>query len=102
MDWSNISMCPIFRIIQKASDTVIHTRIKIKLLENDIGHHFFNIIKNMYSQSKSCVKLKNTLTDFFGDYVGVNNYGLQDKHVVRCPRFFCKPHLAIIDHMVFI
>ena len=56
---------------QKASDTVIHTRIKIKLLENDIGHHFFNIIKNMYSQSKSCVKLKNTLTDFFGDYVGV-------------------------------
>jgi hypothetical protein len=24
------------------------------------------------------------------------------KHVVRCPRFFCKPHLAIIDHMVFI
>jgi hypothetical protein len=30
------------------------------------------------------------------------NYGLQDKHVVRCPSFFCKPHLAIIDHMVFI
>jgi hypothetical protein len=26
------------------------------------------------------------------------NYGLQDKHVVRCPSFFCKPHLAIIDH----
>ena len=30
------------------------------------------------------------------------NYGLQDKHVVRCPSFFWKPHLAIIDHMVFI
>ena len=30
------------------------------------------------------------------------NYGLQNKHVVRCPSFFCKPHLAIIDHMVFI
>jgi hypothetical protein len=30
------------------------------------------------------------------------NYGLQDKHVARCPNFFCKHHLAIIDHMVFI
>jgi hypothetical protein len=30
------------------------------------------------------------------------NYGLQNKRVVRCPSFFCKPHLAIIDHMVFI
>jgi hypothetical protein len=29
------------------------------------------IIKSMYSQSKSCVKLNNTLTDFFGNYVGV-------------------------------
>jgi hypothetical protein len=80
----------------------------------------------MYSQSKSCVRLNNTLTDFFGNYVGVKqgdnlspnlftgehpaifiiavliNYGLQDKHVVRYPSFFCKPHLAIIDHMVFI
>jgi hypothetical protein len=25
----------------------------------------------MYSQSKPCVRLNNTLTDFFGNYVGV-------------------------------
>ena len=50
---------------QKAFDTVIHTGIKIKLLENDIGHHFYNIIKSMYSQSKSCVRLNNSLTEFF-------------------------------------
>jgi len=49
---------------QKAFDTVIHTGIKIKLLENGIGHHFYNIIKSMYSQSKSCVRLNNTLTYF--------------------------------------
>ena len=49
---------------QKAFDTVMHTGIKIKLLENGIGHHFYNIIKSMYSQSKSCVRLNNTLTDF--------------------------------------
>jgi hypothetical protein len=28
------------------------------------------------------------------------NYGLQDKHAVRCHSFFCIPHLTIIDHMV--
>jgi hypothetical protein len=70
----------------------------------------------MYSQSKPCVRLNNTLTDFFGNYVGVKqgdnlrpnlfkifiNDLPEDKHVVRCPSFFCKPHLAIIDHMVFI
>ena len=49
---------------KKAFDTVIHTGIKIILLENGIGHHFYNIIKSMYSQSKSCVRLNNTLTDF--------------------------------------
>ena len=45
---------------QKAFDTVIHTGIKIKLSENGTGHHFYNIIKSMYSQSKSCVRLNNT------------------------------------------
>ena len=43
---------------QKAFDTVIHTGIKIKLLQNGISTHFYNIIKSMYSQSKSCVKNK--------------------------------------------
>ena len=60
-----------FADFQKAFDAVIHTGIKIKLLENGIGHHFYNIIKSMYSQSKSCVRLNNTLTDVFGSYVGV-------------------------------
>jgi hypothetical protein len=44
------------------------TKHEIKLLENGIGHHFYNIIKSMYSQSKPCVRLNNTLTDFFGNY----------------------------------
>ena len=50
---------------QKAFDTVIHTGIKIKLLQNGISTHFYNIIKSMYSQSKSCVKIKDGITDFF-------------------------------------
>jgi hypothetical protein len=94
---------------QKAFDTAMHTGIKIKLLENGIGHHFYNIIKSMYSQSKPCVRLNNTLTDFLfyfdscmhsrvKGFLEVNkagehpaifiiavfiNYGLQDKHVTR-------------------
>jgi hypothetical protein len=61
---------------------VMHTGIKIKLLENGIGHHFYNIIKSMYSQSKPCVRLNNTLTDFFGNYVGVKQGELHRQHKV--------------------
>ena len=44
---------------QKAFDTVIHTGIKIKLLSIGVGSKFYEIIKNMYEVSKSCVKLQN-------------------------------------------
>jgi len=56
---------------QKAFDTVIHTWIKIKLLQTGIGTNFYNIIKNMYAQSKSCVRLHNKITDFFPTGLGV-------------------------------
>lgn len=56
---------------QKAFDTVIHTGIKIKLIQNGISSHFYNIIKNMYSQSESCVKIKDRATNFFPNNVGV-------------------------------
>ena len=50
---------------QKAFDTVIHTGIKLKLLENGVGTLFYNIIKNMYVTSKSCIKVNNEITDYF-------------------------------------
>jgi hypothetical protein len=59
-----VGSIPALLTSKKAFDTVIHTGIKIKLLENGIGYHFYNIIKSMYSQSKSCIRLNNTLTDF--------------------------------------
>ena len=40
---------------QKAYDTVIHTGIKLKLLEIGVGSLFYNIIKNMYALIKSCL-----------------------------------------------
>jgi hypothetical protein len=50
---------------QKAFDTVIHTGIKLKFLENGVGTLFYNIIKNMYVTSKSCIKVNNEITDYF-------------------------------------
>ena len=57
---------------QKAFDTVMHTGIKIKLLSIEVGSKFYEIIKNMYKVSKSCVKLQNHITDHFPINLGVN------------------------------
>ncbi|XP_071132876.1 uncharacterized protein [Mytilus edulis] len=56
---------------QKAFDTVIHTGIKIKLLDIGAGSYFYNIIKSMYEISKSCVKIQNQVSDFFPLDIGV-------------------------------
>ena len=50
---------------RKAFDTVIHTGIKIKLLQTGVGSKFYNIVKNMYNTSTSCIRLKNGVTDSF-------------------------------------
>ena len=55
----------------KAFDTVIHQGIKLKLLNIGISSNFYNIIKSMYSLSKSCVRIEKTVTDFFDINVGV-------------------------------
>ena len=57
--------------LKKAFDTVIHTGIKLKLLEIGVGTLFYKIIKNMYEVSKSCVKVDHLLTDFFPTKLGV-------------------------------
>ena len=56
---------------QKAFDTVIHTGLKIKLLKIGVGHLFYNVIKNMYEISTSCIRIKNNVTDFFPVQLGV-------------------------------
>ena len=57
--------------LKKAFDTVIHEGIKLKLLEIGSGSLFYNIIKNMYAVSKSCVKIDDTLSDFPPTQLGV-------------------------------
>ena len=36
-----------------------------KLRKLGIGGLFYNVVKNMYSETKSCVKLANGLTEMF-------------------------------------
>ena len=56
---------------RKAFDSDIHDGLMFKLLELGIGTKFYNIIKNMYHSSQSCVRLGNGLTDPFKLGVGV-------------------------------
>lgn len=56
---------------QKAFDTVIHTGIKIKLLQIGTGTLFYNIIKRMYEISESCIRIQNNVTDSFPIQLGV-------------------------------
>lgn len=58
--------------LRKAFDTVIHTGLKLKLLDLGVGNKFYNVIKHMYTVSKSCIKNNNTThTRFFESKLGV-------------------------------
>ena len=56
--------------LKETFDTVIHAGIKIKLLDIGVGSLFYNIIKQIYDISKSCVKIQNQISDFFSLNVG--------------------------------
>ena len=64
----------VFVDLKEAFDTVIHAGIKIKLLDIGVGSLslFYNIIKQIYDISKSCVKIQNQISDFFPLNVGDN------------------------------
>ena len=47
---------------QKAFDSVIHSRIKYLLLENNIGGKFYDIIKHMFEQNEVYIKVDINIT----------------------------------------
>ena len=65
------NLCTCFIDFQKAFDSVIHEGIKYKLLKIGVGSKFYNIIKNMYSKSRSCIKVKTGLTNYIDLNLGV-------------------------------
>ena len=66
-----VSCIHVFDDFQKAFDSVIHTGIKYKLLKWVLGPHSYNIVKDMFSKSRSCIKAKEGLTNFIGLNLGV-------------------------------
>ena len=55
----------------KAFDKVIHTGIRIKLLEIGVSSRFYSVIKNMYLETRSCIKIHDKITEFFQTKLGV-------------------------------
>ena len=56
---------------QKAYDTVWREGMFFKLLKSGINGKFFNVIKSMYRDSETCVKIGGKRTAFFKNNVGV-------------------------------
>ena len=54
-----------FDDFKKAFDSVIHPGLTLKLNELQISGKFYDVVSNMYSNSKLCVKLGDTHTEFF-------------------------------------
>ncbi|XP_063426826.1 uncharacterized protein LOC134710401 [Mytilus trossulus] len=55
----------------KAFDKVIHTGIRIKLLEIGVSSRFYSVIKNMYLETRSCIKIHDRIAEFFQTKLGV-------------------------------
>lgn len=55
----------------KAFDSVWRVGLWKKLLESKVNGKFLQVIKNLYSNVKSCVSINNELSPFFGSYCGV-------------------------------
>ena len=55
----------------KAFDQIERSSLWLKLLQNGISGKILNIIKNMYSKAKSCIKSDGKLSEFFSCSRGV-------------------------------
>ena len=51
--------------LRKAFDTVWHNGLLYKLMKNQIGRKFFNVIQSMYSSCESAIKFENKQSNYF-------------------------------------
>lgn len=56
--------------LKKAYDSIWHNGLLYKLCKYKVGSTFINIIQNMYTKMKSCVKIDSWLSEFFPVNVG--------------------------------
>jgi hypothetical protein len=68
---------------QKAFDSLSHTALFHKLESNGINGNFLNTIKNMYQNTKLCVKTQNQLTPSFPGEVGVRQGDILSPNIFK-------------------
>ena len=56
---------------KKAFDSVWHDNLYYKLLQHNKGSKFYDLIKNLYSKSKCCIKINDKRTEFSSCQKGV-------------------------------
>ena len=57
-------------ISQKLFDTIPHSLLLYKLIKSGIHGRTLNVLRDMYSKMKACVKTKQGLTEFFNCTIG--------------------------------
>ena len=62
---NNTKVFSCFIDFSKAFDTIPRDILLQKLLQKRIKGHFFNTIKNMYTNDKACIKIENKVTETF-------------------------------------
>jgi hypothetical protein len=68
---SNKKLFCIFIDFAKAFDNIWRIGLWHKLLSNSITGKFFTLVKNMYSNIKSCVMVNGITSEYFNSYAGV-------------------------------
>lgn len=56
---------------RKAFDSVWRNALLLKLLYQEVGTKFYNLIKDMYSRVSTCIKIGDKMTPFFESFSGV-------------------------------
>jgi hypothetical protein len=57
--------------LKKAFDSVWRPALLLKLLDKKIGGKFYDMIKNMYSKTEECVKLRKGISDVYNTNIGI-------------------------------
>ena len=61
----------VFAVFKKAFDRVWHDGLFSVLQQYGVPRKLINIIRNLYSKAKSCIRVNNNLTDWFETTIGV-------------------------------
>ena len=68
---------------RRAFDTVWHKGLFFKLRKIGVSDMFYTILKDIYRQTKLCVKINDHITDFFTSNIGVRQGDTLSPHLFK-------------------